>query len=131
MKVLVIKAFPTAKGNIQAGAIIDIPENMVDRLKGKVEPLTFDSSRWLTEIKNLADWISAKDPGGDCWQWIKENMSDLWKDHLAADMAVDKAYQEQNAEKIGAAITRTRATFAACLEAWQNRQTNQPTRTAA
>ena len=39
MRVRVIESFKTAKGNISEGTIIDIPEAMFDRLKGKVEPL--------------------------------------------------------------------------------------------
>jgi hypothetical protein len=37
MKVLVTESFNTAKGNIPVGKVIDIPETMFNRLKGKVE----------------------------------------------------------------------------------------------
>ncbi|MEN6373549.1 MAG: hypothetical protein ABFD75_02050 [Smithella sp.] len=39
MRVRVTESFNTAKGNIPKDAIIEIPETMLDRLKGKVEPL--------------------------------------------------------------------------------------------
>jgi len=40
MRVRVIESFNTAKGNISKGAIIDIPEAMFDRLKGKVTSIS-------------------------------------------------------------------------------------------
>jgi hypothetical protein len=96
----------------------------LNRLKestGIPEAAEFDPSQWHQQIIVLAEWISSKDPGGDCWQWVKDNRPDLWKDHLAADMAVDVAYQERDAGKIREAITRTRTTFSAMTESWKNR----------
>ena len=44
MKVQVIKSFDTAKGIISEGSIIDIPENLFNRLKGKVIPFPCHNS---------------------------------------------------------------------------------------
>lgn len=40
MRVRVIEPFKTAKGDISKGVIIDIPEAMFDRLRGKVTRIT-------------------------------------------------------------------------------------------
>lgn len=121
MRVKVIESFSTVKGKIPTDAIIDIPEKLLESLQGKVEPLPFAKTQWQAEIIKLADERSSKDPGGDCWQWIKENRPQLWRDHLVADMAIDQACQEQSAEKIGEAISRVRETFTAMIESWNNR----------
>lgn len=92
----------------------------------------FDPSYWQAEIMKLADELSSKDPGGDCWQWQKDNRPDLWNAHLAADMAADRVFQEQDAGKIGAAISETRGTFTAMIDAWNNRHDyKQPSLMAA
>ena len=39
MRVLVTESFNTAKGNIPAGKVIEIPETMFNRLRGKVEAI--------------------------------------------------------------------------------------------
>lgn len=127
MRVKTIAELKTAKGIIPAGQIIEIQPSLMAKLAGKVKALPFDAEYWQTEIIKLAEEISAKDPGGDCWQWMKDNRPELWKDHLAADMAVDVAYQGQDAGKIREAITKTRTTFSAMTESWKNRhQFKQP-----
>jgi hypothetical protein len=50
MKVKVISEFSTARGLIKAGQIIDITPTLLDKLKGKVEPI-----------------IDVYCPPADCW----------------------------------------------------------------
>lgn len=68
MRVRVIESFKTAKGNISKGAIIDIPESMFDRLKGKVariSPAPEDKRKIADSILKQA--IIDIDQGG-IWQ---------------------------------------------------------------
>lgn len=44
MKVLVTESFNTAKGNIPAGKVIEIPETMFDRLRGKVKAIPHETN---------------------------------------------------------------------------------------
>jgi hypothetical protein len=52
MRAKVIEAFPTRKGMIPKGQIIDIPPALLEKLKGKVEPIP-EPKAWLTEAGEL------------------------------------------------------------------------------
>ncbi len=61
MKCLVTMSFMTAKGEIPAGAIVNFPDHLLNRLVGKVEPLyadTYPSADWIPETQRQA--INAK-----------------------------------------------------------------------
>jgi len=121
MRVIVKESFSTAKGDIQAGAIIDIPEKMLESLREKVEPLSFEPLHWQREMKELSEEMTANDPGGAYWEQVKESHPETWRDFITTEQQIDVAYQEQNAAKIVEAIARTRATFTGLIEAWSNR----------
>lgn len=48
------------------------------------------------------------DPGGDCWEWIKKSLPDLWRNHIKALQADD--------------IATVRLTHNDMLAAWGGRQ---------
>lgn len=52
MRALVIEPFPTARGIIPAGRIIEIPPALLEKLQGKVTPLS-QPEAWLTETGEL------------------------------------------------------------------------------
>jgi hypothetical protein len=55
LRALVIEPFPTTKGIIPAGRIIEIPPALREKLKGKVEVIPFPQppEAWLTDIGGL------------------------------------------------------------------------------
>ena len=55
MKARVIEPFPTTKGIIPAGQIIEIPQVLLEKLKGKVEVITSpqEPKAWLTDTGEL------------------------------------------------------------------------------
>ena len=55
MKALVIESFPTTKGIIPAGRIIEISPALLEKLKGKVEAITSlqEPRAWLTDTGEL------------------------------------------------------------------------------
>jgi hypothetical protein len=52
LRALVIEPFPTARGIIHAGRIIEIPPALLEKLQGKVTPLS-QPEAWLTENGEL------------------------------------------------------------------------------
>lgn len=121
MKVRVIQPITTSRGTTPVGTIIDIPDTMLDRLKGKVEPLPFDSAHWQRIIKEMVADFGDRDARGGCWQWVQENCLDLWREHLKASREADHAYSEQDARKIEKAVSRAKDTHSAMLQAWEKR----------
>lgn len=55
MKALVIEPFPTTKGIIPAGRVIEISPALLEKLKGKVEPITSlqEPKAWLADSGEL------------------------------------------------------------------------------
>lgn len=49
MKALVMEPFPTTKGIIPAGQIIEIPPALLEKLRGKVAAITSQPEAWLTD----------------------------------------------------------------------------------
>lgn len=75
MRVRTLTAIPSARGVIPAGIIIEIPESVMLRLKGKVTKVTpsIDDSpsqksdlkeeqAWPPDIQSLIDWFSTLEP---------------------------------------------------------------------
>jgi len=57
--------------------------------------------------KTVAEF-ARRDPGGDCWEWIKKSLPDVWRTHIKAMLADD--------------ITTARLTHNDMLAAWGGRQ---------
>ncbi len=64
MKVRVIQPITTAKGTTPVGTIIDIPDNLLVKLKGKVE-LIDDPKKFPHYCAKSDSWCSGKLPGND------------------------------------------------------------------
>ena len=62
MKALVIEPFPTTKGIIPAGQIIEIPPALLEKLKGKVEAIPSQAPEaWLTDTGELRTRVAIDD----------------------------------------------------------------------
>jgi hypothetical protein len=77
MRVRTIAVVTTPRGEIPPGKIITIPDEVLDRLKGKVEPLravTVDGNAWLT----LTGELRSSKPSAD----LAETICELTEDNL-------------------------------------------------
>jgi hypothetical protein len=66
MKALVTESFNTAKGNIPEGTIIDIPEAMFNRLKGKVTRISPAADNTSFPARNIKPAIKHPATEGRC-----------------------------------------------------------------
>lgn len=66
----------------------------------------------VEECRALVAEFRSKDPGGDSWQWISANHSNLWRSHVKAFLADD--------------LEGARRTFDRMIELLSRRQEVQP-----
>jgi hypothetical protein len=73
MRAKVIEAFPTRKGLIPKGQIIDISPALLEKLKGKVEAIT-EPKAWLTEKGELRTQGVFDDLAAEIVRLTKDNL---------------------------------------------------------
>ncbi|NVN90161.1 MAG: hypothetical protein HXX11_06110 [Desulfuromonadales bacterium] len=73
MKARVIEAFPTRKGMLSKGQIIEIPPALLEKLKGKVEPIS-EPKAWLTEKGELRTQGVFDDLAAEIVRLTKDNL---------------------------------------------------------
>jgi hypothetical protein len=73
MRALVIEAFPTKKGMIPKGQIVEIPPALLEKLKGKVEPIQEPRAR-LTEKGELMTQGVFDDLAAEIVRLTKDNL---------------------------------------------------------
>lgn len=75
MSFSVVREFKT-RGMVQRiGTVLELSEGQAAKLTGYVVPVIDVARRLFQEIK-------ARDPGGDCWQWMQRNRPELWRSHI-------------------------------------------------
>ena len=124
MRVKAICEIPSARGVIPPGQIIDIPTEMVDRLKGKVQPLPFDAHHWRKVIGAMVLNLGRLDQPG-VFPWVSEHRPELWQVHRDSMQGIGFAFQDQDAGKIETAIRMARQAFDNCLAAWSERHIHE------
>jgi len=118
MKALVIEAFQTKKGVIPKGQIIEIPPALLEKLKGKVEPIQ-EPRAWLTEKGELRTQGVFNDLAAEivrltndnlplqrelltrhCGEYDQQHIGHLWEawEERAAIMEHDGGLSRQDAE---------------------------------
>jgi hypothetical protein len=73
MRAKVIEAFPTRKGEIPKGQIIEIPPALLEKLKGKVEPIQ-EPRAWLSEKGELRTQGVFNDLAAEIVRLTKDNL---------------------------------------------------------
>lgn len=89
---------------LQAWTRLHLPPEKAKRLidAGYAEPCNVTE-----EARAMVEEFGSRDPGGDCWNWIKQYLPEVWKDHLLS-------IRESDLEK-------ARSTFDTMLLAWEGR----------
>lgn len=63
------------------------------------------------EARAMAADFGLRDPGADCWNWIKQHLPDVWEKHLLSMRTSD--------------LDTARSTFDLMLSAWEGRHDHQ------
>ncbi len=79
----------------------------------------FDKPHWRGEIDNLVSEFGRLDPGGGCWEWVKVNLADKWRELMTAMIEIDAAFLERCAGKLQEVIDRARRLYRECVNSWK------------
>lgn len=80
---------------------------------------SFDPSRWRGEIEALVDEMGRLDPGGGCWEWVKANLGEKWRELMTAMKTIDTTFEKQCAGSLAQEIEWARLLYHECVATWK------------
>jgi hypothetical protein len=91
--------------SLQAYARLNLPD---DKAKKLIDAGFAEPANVTEEARAMVEEFGLRDPGGECWTWIRQELPDVWRDHLKAMRISD--------------LDKAKATFNEMLSAWERRE---------
>ncbi|GAB7026024.1 hypothetical protein [Geotalea toluenoxydans] len=87
--------------------------------QGTYMKASFDAEEYRRSIDTLIAKMRQHNPGGDCWQWVQQNLNDKWRQLMQSLREIDAAFERQHRTQVQQAINRTGQLYQECVSAWR------------